>query len=105
MKSYNQADTKISTQGGRLVISSDIKRRMRAVINAMTHLATSAHRDPVFMFELIQQVRDQDRTHTYSRTDIMYAIAKCVQAGVIQNVSHGVYRLTLDPKIARTTIK
>jgi hypothetical protein len=103
MKSYNHADTKVSTKGGRVVIDTDIKRRMRTVVNALTFLSKGRRMVP--MYELVERVQKQDTTHSYSYTDILYALRRCMNAGLISNPGWGVYQLTVDPKVAKTVVK
>ena len=102
MKSYNSADTKVSHKGGRMVISSNIKRRMQMVVNAMTTISGKVGR-VVFPWEIIRFAQEQNAS--YSRSDILYALRLCVQAGLVQNVGFGTYQLTLDPRVAKTTIR
>jgi uncharacterized protein Veg len=104
MKSYNRVDTTVSTKGGRVVVDSNMKRRMQKVLNALTSLTTTS-RHQIALAEVVQRVKKWDTTHSYSYTDILYALRRLMSAGLVYTPGWGFYQLTIDPSIAKTTIR
>ncbi len=101
---FNRADAQVRrTPGGRIQIVNNVQQRLDTVLSVLKRRSKSATLVP--MYEIVGDVQKKDTTHTYSYSDVVYALKRLMSAGLVSNPAWGVYSLTLDPKVVNVRMR
>lgn len=101
---FNRSDTRLHRSQGRITVVNDVKTRCNRVLDAIAHLQSRYAQ--VFSFQIRERLQaTSERGETYTKSDVQYALRKCIQAGFVECRGYDDYRLTFDPSMTNVRFR
>ncbi len=87
--SFNSADSTLRTRHGRIVVVNGVQARCKKVMASIKKL--TKERTLAYVYEIVNDIQRTNKSYSY--TDIIYALRKCVEMGQIESPGWGAYQL------------